>query len=242
MLKKLLAAFLAVALIALSVAPVAEAQSYRHPRARGDYYTGSPLQRVVRGNMSMVDGLFGEIGYGPMAGGYGYGGYGMPYQYNRYGRNRGWYGGYGYDTPYSYYDGYDYYYGNSGWRYRRHNTRETLQTVGTVGAVVLGIWALSKASKAEKKAETAAAPPAAQATYPPAQVEPVAIPTCVATRIVNRTGSPAFVGELGGRGIFLQIGQATDACLTPLDCAYKQVENSLVPAEVTRERDAVVIH
>lgn len=232
MLKKILAAFLAVALVALSVAPVAEAQSYRHPRARSDYWTGSPLQRVVRGNMSMVDGLFGEIGYGRgYAGGYGYD---MPYQYMR-GRNRGWYGGYGYDNPYySGYGGYDYYYGDYGWRSRRHNTRETLQTVGTLGALVLGAVALHKAGKAQKKAEAA---PVREASPP----EMSNIPTCVGTRIRNDSGSAAFVGVLGGRGLFLQPGQVTDACLTPTDCAYKMSDNSLVPADVTLQSDAVVI-
>ena len=228
MLKKILAAFVAVAMMALSLAPAAEAQSRRHPRARSDYWNGSPVQRVVRGNMSITDGLFNDLnrrmsmrhGY-PMGFGSRYGGFGGGY-------------GFGYDSPY-YYGGYDYLYdGSYGWRYRRHNTRETLQTIGTVGALVLGGIALSKASKAQKKAEVAAAPPVLREV-------PEAMPTCAATQVVNHSSSPAFIGELGGRGLFLQSGQAVNACLTPADCAYKQVDNSLVPADVTFEGDAVVI-
>ena len=98
----------------------------------GDSYAGSPLQRSTEQTMGIVDGLFGELGYGS------HGRYTDPYDY----RNGGGYAPtYGYGRNYGYRYDRNYYRHGRGYRYGRHDTRDIL--LGTA-AVVGGVWAIDK--------------------------------------------------------------------------------------------------
>jgi hypothetical protein len=127
--KKLMLFALAILLAFVFVEPVSAQNRGRRSYNGGYYgdsYAGSALQRSTQQTMGIVDGLFGEIGYGSR------GRYSNPYDYRTGGGYNPGYG-YGYGRGYSY--GYDRGYGYYPYR-GRHDTRNVLIGAGVIGGIL----------------------------------------------------------------------------------------------------------